>query len=113
MSKMNDKPRFSFRFVQLALCSIFFALGIAGCGVDSGEPTDRSFSEVASEVTCTPGYRMCETCWIVGGNSAEDCIVQCNSTGNGWVEVENCGWAQNFPYSSSCYPAQPPRCEWN
>lgn len=110
---MNEHAPRSSR-VGLLLCSLFAALVMAGCGVESVvEPADSAAAEISIFGLCTPGYQMCDTCWVVGGNSAEDCIVQCNAQGTGWIEVENCGWAQNFPYSSSCYPSQPPRCEWN
>lgn len=83
-------------------------------GVVSPAPNRLLYSNVYASQVCTAGYKTCSSCWTVGGNSAEDCIVQCNILGTGWVEVENCGWAQNFPYSSSCLDSQPePRCEWN
>jgi hypothetical protein len=64
---------------------------------------------------CTPGSQMCDyACYYVGGPSTNDCIVQCNATGTGWIKIQDCGWAQNLPYSSSCYETQPyPVCEWN
>ena len=82
-------------------------------GVVAPAPNRLLYSNVYASQVCTPGVQTCDACSAVGGNSAEDCIVQCNVIGSGWIEIENCGWAQNFPYSSSCYPAQPPRCEWN
>ena len=83
-------------------------------GVVAPAPNRLLYSNVYASSVCTPGYQTCDTCWAVGGNSTDDCIVQCNVLGTGWTEVENCGYAQNFPYSSSCLNSQPtPRCEWN
>jgi hypothetical protein len=78
------------------------------------EATESTESELGYRV-CTPGQQMCDFgCFYVGGPSTDDCIVQCNATGSGWSNVENCGYAQNFPFSASCRDAQPrPVCEWN
>jgi len=92
------------------LISLTMTLALAACGVDStiDTSTDRS------ALTCTPGSQTCDYgCNWVGLPTTNDCIVQCNSSGTGYFLVQDCGWAQNLPYSSSCLESQPPRCEWN
>jgi hypothetical protein len=94
-----------------------FALGACatdGAG-DAGTSSDPATSEAESALTCTPGAEMCDFCCeLSGGPSSNDCIVRCNSTGTGWVPAQDCGWAQNATYSSSCLDATPhPICKWN
>jgi vibriolysin len=66
-------------------------------------------------VICTPGVQTCDFgCGLVGGNSTDDCIVACNAAGTAWTLQENCGYAQNWPYSASCLNSQPaPVCQLN
>lgn len=92
------------------LLTLALALALAACTAESAVET----SVDESALTCTPGTQMCDYgCNYVGLPTTNDCIVQCNSTGTGWFLVQDCGWAQNLPYSSSCLESQPPRCEWN
>ena len=89
--------------------SLSLALALAAC---SAEPIDLGAQE--SAVTCTPGTEMCDyACYFVGGPTTNDCVVRCNASGTGWIKIQDCGWAQNLPYSSSCLESEPPRCEWN
>ena len=104
----------------LSRITILAVLALASC-MTSEEPAaaeEPAMSIVESAATrriCTPGAEMCDWgCFYVGGPSTDDCIVKCNATGTAWTLVENCGWAQNFPYSSSCLETQPhPVCQWN
>jgi hypothetical protein len=82
----------------------------AACATEPVETTS-----VEEGLTCTPGEQTCDYgCAFQGGPSTNDCIIRCNATGTGWITIADCGWAQNFPYSSSCFPSQPrPRCEFN
>ena len=92
---------------------LFITLAAACMTVE--EPVEGETSTSQSELSCQPGTEICDYgCNTVGLPSTNDCIVRCNSKGTGWTLVEDCGWAQNWPYSSSCYPSQPhPHCEWN
>jgi hypothetical protein len=93
------------------LMTSLLLLTFAACAAD--EPPSTSIDE--SAVTCTPGVSFCDWgCGLVGGQSTNDCIVRCNPSGTGWINVQDCGWAQNFPYSSSCFDGGvPPVCQSN
>jgi hypothetical protein len=98
------------------------ALAFAGCTdeVAAPDPGIQSSAEQAV-VTCTPGQETCDygcafdgSTWDGPTPSTDDCIIRCNAAGNAWVLVEECGYAQNFPFSASCLNSQPhPRCENN
>ncbi|MEZ4358549.1 MAG: hypothetical protein R3B48_00095 [Kofleriaceae bacterium] len=100
----------------ISLACFACLISLAGC-MTPDEPTASESATPGSELrtySCTPGAQLCDWgCGYVGGPSTDDCIVQCNSAGTGYFLVENCGWAQNFPYSSSCLESQPPVCKWN
>jgi hypothetical protein len=72
-------------------------------------------TSVQSAETCTPGYETCDYgCYEQHGPSTNDCIIKCNAAGNDFITIGDCGWAQNFPYSSSCLDSQPhPICQNN
>lgn len=99
------------------------AAGLAACITEEvpapPQPTAEqpALTTQSQQVTCTPGVRFCDySCYLTGGWSADDCITQCNSTGTAWLLVQNCGWAQNWPYSSSCLDRPEPAgpiCQWN
>jgi hypothetical protein len=93
------------------LLILTISLAFAAC---SAEPTIATGTH-ESALVCTPGELMCDyACYFVGGPSTNDCIDQCNASGTGWIKVQDCGWAQNLPYSSSCYEIEPdPICQWN
>ncbi len=88
-------------------------LAAVGCTTTDAPPVETSTAE--SALVCTPGDETCDWgCGWVGGPSTNDCIVRCNSTGTAWIKVQDCGWAQNFPYSSSCLDSRPhPVCQNN
>lgn len=99
------------------------ALAFAGCVSDEGaapEPEVQTATE-ESAVSCTPRAETCDygcnfdgAQWDGPTPTTDDCIIRCNAAGNGWQLVENCGWAQNFPYSASCLNSQPhPICQNN
>ena len=92
------------------------AIAFTGC-TDQAPASEPSEATGVSEqaVTCTPGYETCDIgCYYDGGPSTDDCIIRCNAAGNGWITIESCGWAQNFPYSASCLNSQPhPVCQNN
>ncbi|PTL76513.1 hypothetical protein DAT35_48725 [Vitiosangium sp. GDMCC 1.1324] len=99
---------------------VTIGISLVGCGVDvadPGQPSPEAVETMSHEltVTCTPGEEKCDIgCYYDGGPSTDDCIIKCNAAGNGWITLENCGWAQNFPYSASCLNSQPhPVCQWN
>jgi hypothetical protein len=93
---------------HLALALTLAAAGLAACAADN--PVEEpGVSTIESEITCTPGFETCDVgCFYDGGPSTDDCIIRCNAAGNGWITLANCGWAQNFPFSASCLPSQPP-----
>lgn len=95
---------------HLAL-SFVAAAALVAC---AAEPAPDS-AEVSQGLTCSPGAEMCDFgCYYQGGPSSDDCIVKCNASGTAWTTIQSCGWAQNFPYSSSCLDAQPhPICKNN
>jgi hypothetical protein len=67
-------------------------------------------------ISCTPGAKVCDfSCYLSGGPSSDDCIVKCNAAGTAFVPFQNCGWAQNSVYSSSCLDLPPNNaiCKWN
>ena len=86
---------------------------IAACS--TGDATKTASSVSADTESCTPGQKTCDYgCYAQHGPSTNDCIVQCNTAGNGWITLQDCGWAQNFPFSSSCLDSQPnPVCQNN
>jgi hypothetical protein len=109
------------RVYRLDMTKIFFCMVVSvvvsGCAIPE-EPVPMDIGTSEAELghrICTPGTESCDWgCYYVGGPSTDDCIVRCNASGTGYVVVENCGYAQNFPYSSSCLEIQPhPVCEWN
>jgi hypothetical protein len=107
--------------------SMFMActLGLAfiGCAADPVESpnTETQSTTEQAVVSCTPGAETCDygcgfdgSSWDNPTPSSDDCIIRCNAAGNAWVLVEECGWAQNFPYSASCLNSQPhPVCQNN
>ena len=41
-------------------------------------------------------------------------MINCNATGTAWKTLIDCGYAQNFPFSSSCFDTEPhPLCQNN
>lgn len=103
--------------------SFTLALGLAACLNEEVPAPELEFltSTEQSAVTCTPGAQTCDygcnfdgAQWNGPTPTTDDCIIRCNAAGTGWELVTNCGWAQNFPYSSSCLNSQPqPVCENN
>jgi hypothetical protein len=92
------------------------ALALAACATEGASGgAEPATSEQESALTCTPGAEVCDFCCeISGGPSSNDCIVRCNSAGTAWVKAQDCGWAQNATYSSSCLDASPHAvCQWN
>jgi hypothetical protein len=87
--------------------------GFAGCAVD--DSATATSSAAATTVVCTPGAQTCDVgCFYQGGPSTDDCIIQCNAAGNGWMTLTDCGYAQEFPFSASCLNSQPqPICKYN
>jgi hypothetical protein len=99
------------------------ALAFAGCvtgDLAAPEPEAQTSTEQAV-VTCTPGEETCDygcafdgSTWNGPTPSTDDCIIRCNAAGNAWILVEECGYAQNWPYSASCLNSQPhPVCQNN
>ena len=102
-------------------CTLTFAF--AACFSDEAvtpEPKEMTSTEEFA-LSCTPGAEMCDfgcnfdgAQWNGPTPTSDDCIIRCNPAGNGWNLVVNCGWAQNFPYSSSCLDSRPhPVCQNN
>ena len=98
-------------------------LAFAGCVTDevaAPQPEAQTSTKQAA-VSCTPGAEICDwgcgfdgSPWNDPTPSTDDCIIRCNAAGTGWDLVVDCGWAQNFPYSSSCFNSQPhPICQNN
>jgi hypothetical protein len=94
--------------------------GALGACVSSEDPgTQESPTTLGTSqqlLTCTPGAKVCDfACYLSGGLSSDDCIVKCNAAGTAFVPFENCGWAQNSVYSSSCLdlPPNDAICQWN
>jgi hypothetical protein len=97
-------------------------VAFAGCFTDEeATPATREMTSTAERaLSCTPGAEMCDFgCGFDGSQwdgptpSSDDCIIRCTTSGT-WELVANCGWAQNFPYSSSCLDTRPhPVCENN
>lgn len=101
--------------VSFAL-ALSVAVAFAACTDQAPSNTEADEVGVSEQaITCTPGYETCDVgCYYDGGPSTDDCIIRCNAAGNGWITLENCGWAQNFPYSASCLASQPhPVCQNN
>jgi hypothetical protein len=85
-----------------------FLLAVAASALVACATQDVETSTVEDALTCTPGQQTCDYgCFFQGGPSTNDCIIRCNATGTGWITIQDCGWAQNFPFSSSCFPSQP------
>lgn len=97
------------------LFSIIVAAGFAVAACATGDTAKPGTSESVSAESCTPGQETCDYgCYEQQGPSTNDCIVRCNAAGNDWITIQDCGWAQNFPYSSSCLDSQPhPVCQFN
>jgi hypothetical protein len=56
-----------------------------------------------SRTRCIPNSTRCDfACGFGGGQTSDDCIVQCSPDGSTWLPAQNCGWAQNGQSSSSC-----------
>jgi hypothetical protein len=89
------------------------SLAATACSTDDATKTASSVS--ADTESCTPGQKTCDYgCYAQGGPTTNDCIVQCNAAGDGWITLQDCGWAQNLPFSSSCLDSQPnPICQNN
>ena len=94
------------------------AVAFAGClNEEVSKPQEEFLTSTEEQaVSCTPGAKTCDfgcnfdgAQWNGPTPTSDDCIIRCNSAGNGWELVVNCGWAQNFPYSSSCLDSQPTR----
>ncbi|HEU4729574.1 MAG TPA: hypothetical protein VFT22_16865 [Kofleriaceae bacterium] len=98
-------------------------LAFAGCVTDevAAPETEGQTSTEQYVVSCTPGAETCDygcnfdgAQWDGPTPTTDDCIIRCNAEGTGWELVVDCGWAQNFPYSSSCLNTQPhPVCQNN
>lgn len=109
--------------IQHLFTACTLTLAFAGCIADDAEaPDDEAQTSTADyELSCTPGYETCDygcnfdgAQWNGPTPTTDDCIIRCNAAGNAWELVANCGWAQNFPYSSSCLDSQPhPVCQNN
>jgi len=105
-------------FMACALGLAFAACATAPAG-DPDSETQSSTEQYV--VSCTPGAEVCDYgCGFDGSEwnnqtpTTDDCIIRCNAAGNAWTLVTDCGWAQNFPYSSSCLNSQPhPVCQNN
>ena|SRR5215510_10279119 len=106
-------------FMACTLAGVF-----AGCATDdvAAPGSEPQTSAAESALRCKPGSETCDYgCGFDGSPfpddphpSTNDCIIRCNATGMGWELVTDCGWAQNFPYSSSCLNSQPqPVCQNN
>ena len=106
------------RSFALALAAVA-ALSLIGCATDEIGPQSEPEPELEAAArtrVCTPGEQICDWgCAAQHGPSTDDCIVQCNAAGTGWITLVDCGWAQNFPFSSSCFdpPQGDPVCQWN
>ena len=89
--------------------------GLAFAGCASETEIQSSSAGAASTVICTPFQETCDWgCYYQHGPSTDDCIIKCNAQGTAWNTITDCGWAQNFPYSSSCLDSQPhPICKNN
>ena len=94
------------------LLGMAVSLALAACATDDVVKTGSSTSAIE---TCTPGEEACDYgCYEQHGPSTNDCIVQCNAAGTDFVTIQDCGWAQNWPYSSSCLDSRPhPICQFN
>jgi hypothetical protein len=112
-----------FKTITKLFTAISFAFAFAGCATDEvSAPQQELLTSLEEQtVSCTPGVKTCDfgcnfdgAQWNGPTPTSDDCIIRCNSAGNGWELVANCGWAQNFPYSSSCLDSQPnPVCQNN
>ena len=115
------------RMKATTITKLFMActLGLAfvGCVNDdvAAPETEAQTSTAQSAVSCTPGTETCDygcnfdgAQWDGPTPTTDDCIIRCNATGTAWTLVEECGYAQNFPFSSSCLNSQPhPVCQNN
>ena len=114
-------PRMTSTTIGKLFMACTLALGFAGCVDDKIAETEAQSSTEQSVVSCTPGEETCDygcnfdgAQWDGPTPTTDDCIIRCNAAGNAWELVVNCGWAQNFPYSSSCLNSQPhPVCQNN
>lgn len=99
------------------------ALAFAGCVGDEVAAPETAIETglEAHAVSCTPGEETCDfgcnfdgAQWDGPTPTSDDCIIRCNAAGTRWELVDNCGWAQNFPFSASCLNSQPhPVCQNN
>jgi hypothetical protein len=107
---MNNVRSSVIRLLGLTLAT---GLALAGCATD--EPAQSTAEAQAITVVCTPGQQTCDYgCYYAGLPSTDDCIIQCNAAGNGWINLTDCGYAQNWPTSASCLNSQPyPICQNN
>ncbi|MEO7730431.1 MAG: hypothetical protein ABIY55_05625 [Kofleriaceae bacterium] len=109
--------------IRTVLVACTLGLAFAGCATNEvDDPDTESQSSTEQDlVSCTPGEETCDygcnfdgSQWNGPTPTTDDCIFRCNAAGNGWGLVVDCGWAQNFPYSSSCLNTQPhPVCQNN
>jgi hypothetical protein len=107
--------------MRASITKLFIASTLAFAGCVADEVTEAPTSTDDYALSCTPGYETCDygcnfdgAQWNGPTPTTDDCIIRCNAAGNGWELVVNCGWAQNFPYSSSCLDSQPhPVCQNN
>src|SRR5688500_6929184 len=99
---------------QRLLLTVAAALAITACSAEAPTPETSSEESAVTQI-CTPGEETCDVgCFFDGVPSTDDCIIKCNSTGIAWLTLENCGWAQNFPFSASCLDKEPhPVCQNN
>jgi hypothetical protein len=98
-------------------------LAFVGCMSDDVAAPDMEAQTTTTQsvVSCTPGAETCDygcnfdgSQWNGPTPTTDDCIIRCNAAGTGWGLVEECGWAQNFPFSASCLNTQPhPVCQNN
>jgi hypothetical protein len=106
--------------IRKLLTGCILAVAFAGCATDDVAVPETE-AQTSSAVSCTPGAETCDygcnfdgAQWNGPTPTTDDCIIRCNAAGNAWTLVTNCGWAQNFPYSSSCLNSQPhPICQNN
>jgi hypothetical protein len=107
-------------WMRFVACTL--GLAFASCvASESAAPEPEAQTSTEQSVSCTPGYETCDygcnfdgAQWDGPTPTTDDCIIRCNAAGNAWQLVVNCGYAQNFPYSSSCLDSQPhPICQNN
>jgi len=105
--------------IKKLLMACTLGLAFAGCVADEVAAPETEVQTSAE--MCTPGVETCDygcnfdgSQWDGPTPTTDDCIIRCNAAGTGWQLVVDCGWAQNFPFSSSCLNTQPhPVCQNN